>query len=145
MKIRVCSCLVLAVLLAGTCGGAFAADPQPNTTPASSPLAPQTVAEILATQHALRERLDKRDGAYAHLDATATRKVVQAQDRIFAMLVGVTSLDQLDPARKGDLSSALDEIKAVLAAGDDNPVLCRNEPKVGSHMTKRRCGPSRSR
>jgi hypothetical protein len=132
------SLMTLAVALACASGAAFAADTQPATTPASSQQAPETVADILA-QHGLRERLERRSGEYAHFDDAAVRKMEQAQDRVFAMLSGVNSLDQLNPTQKVELSNALDEVKAVLTDNENNRLVCHIERKIGSNMMQRRC------
>lgn len=139
MNIRPSNSLILAVALACSSGVAFAADPAPVSAPAASQAAPETVADILATQHGLRERLEKHSGEYAHFDDDSIRKMERAQDRIFLMLSGVNSLDQLNPAQKVDLSNALDEVKAVLLASEDQRMVCHLERKTGSNMMQRRC------
>jgi len=133
------SLMTLAVALACASGAAFAADTQPATASVSSQQAPETVADILATQHGLRARLEKHSGEYAHFDDNAIRKMERAQDRVFEMLSGVSSLDQLNPEQKIDLSNALDEVKAVLLANEDQRVICHMERRTGSNMMQRRC------
>jgi len=125
--------------LACASGAAFAADTQPAAAAGASQQAPETVASILSTQHDLRDRLEKRSGDYARYDDNAIRKMERAQDRIFQMLAGVTSLDQLNPTQKVDLSNALDEVKAVLLAKDDQRMICHIERKIGSNLSERRC------
>ena len=101
--------------------------------------APQSVAEILQFQHALREKLEKPSGEYSRFDATSIRKMEQAQDKIFHMLAGVTSLDQLNMEQKIDVSNSLDEVKAVLLANESNRMICHRERKTGSNLVERRC------
>jgi len=125
--------------LAWASSAAFAADTQPAAAAGASQQAPETVASILSTQHDLRDRLEKRSGDYARYDDNAIRKMERAQDRIFQMLAGVTSLDQLNPTQKVDLSNALDEVKAVLLAKDDQRMICHIERKIGSNLSERRC------
>lgn len=137
MNIRSSKTLMLAFALACASTAAFAADPQPATQGAQQ--APQSVAEILATQHGLRERLERRSGEYARFDGNAVRKMEHAQDQIFAMLSGVSSLDQLNPSQKVELSNALDEVKAVLTDNENNRLVCHIERKLGSNMMQRRC------
>jgi hypothetical protein len=139
MNIRPSKSLLLAVALACASGAAFAADPQPATTPAASPQAPETVASILATQHGLRDRLERRSGEYSRFDDNAIRKMERAQDRVFEMLSGVDSLDQLNPTQRVDLSNALDEVKAVLLANENQRMICHMERRTGSNMITRRC------
>jgi len=142
MNIRPAHSLILAVALACASGAVFAADTPPAPMPATAataPQAPETVASILATQHGLRERLEKHTGEYARFDDNAIRKMQRAQDRIFQMLSGVSSLEQLNPAQRVDLSNALDEVKAVLLANENQRMICHLERRTGSNMITRRC------
>jgi hypothetical protein len=98
-----------------------------------------TVPEILQVQHALRAKLETPGGDYAHLDKNALRQIETSQDRVFQLLNGVTSLDQLNDQQKVDLSNALQGIQATLFAEEGNRVVCRVERKTGTHLTSRRC------
>lgn len=139
MNIRPSKTLLLAVALACASGAAFAADTQPATAPAATQQAPETVASILATQHGLRDRLEKHSGEYSRFDDNAVHKMERAQDRIFEMLAGVNSLDQLNAGQRVDLSNALDEVKAVLLANENQRTICHMERRTGSNMITRRC------
>lgn len=123
------SLLVSIVLLAGLSGTCLAAAAD----------APTTVPEILQTQHAIRAKLDAPTGDYARLDRTAVQTIETAQDKIFNMLSGVTSLDQLSMGQKVELSNALDQVKATLAANENARVICHVEARIGTHLTERRC------
>ncbi len=123
------SLLGFALLLAGTAGASLAGGDQRA----------RTAPEILQTQHALRAKLDAPNGEYSRFDEAAVRKMESAQDRVFRLLNGVTSLDQLNEQQKVDLFNALDEIDATLLAKDGNRLICHIEPKLGTHLTERRC------
>jgi len=117
------------VLLAGLAGTCLAANDAPATT----------VPQILQMQHALRAKLESPSGEYSRFDADAIHKMEAAQDRIFAMLNGVTSIDQLNAQQKVDLSNDLDQVKATLLAQEGNRVICHIERKIGTNLTERRC------
>jgi len=126
--------VALGLLLAS--GLVFAAD----TAPAPAPAEPaQSVAEILSVQHGLRERLDRRNGEYARFDANAVSRMERAQDNVFAMLRGVTSIDQLNPDQRTALSNSLDEIKSILLANAGNRQVCHRERRTGSNLIELRC------
>lgn len=131
MKIRSLQMLALGALLAAVTS-ASAAEP-------TRVEAPQSVSEILQFQHALRARLETPSGEYSRLDETAIHKMEHAQDKIFQMLAGVTSLDQLNAEQKTDISNSLDEVKAVLLANEGNRVICHRERKTGTNLVERRC------
>lgn len=135
--------LSLSLVLVCASGAAAATDQATAAAapPAATAAAPaqETVADILATQHGLREHLDKRDGEYARYSNDAIRKMERAQDKIFSMLTGVDSLDQLNQGQRVELSNALDEVKATLLAKDDSRLVCHMERRIGSNMIQRRC------
>jgi hypothetical protein len=117
------------LLLASMAGVSVAQDAAPATT----------VPQILQMQHELRAKLENPSGPYAHYSESDLHKMESAQDRIFTMLNGVTSMNQLSEVQKTDLSNDLDQVKATLLAHEDNRLICHVEPKIGSHLTERRC------
>jgi len=132
MNSRPVKTLVAALALAVVSSAAFAAE--------TAPAAPtQSVAEILAVQHGLRDRLERHNGEYARFDANAVARMERAQDNVFAMLRGVDSLDQLSPNQRTELSNSLDEIKSILLANEANRQICHRERKTGSNLIELRC------
>jgi len=136
MNLRPIQSLAAALALVLVSGAAFAVDPAP-AAPATQP--PQSVSEILSVQHGLRERLDRHSGEYARFTPEAISRMEHAQDKVFVMLHGVTSLDQLNPQQRTDLSNSLDEIKAILLANEANRQICHRERRTGSNLLELRC------
>ena len=116
------------ILLAGLASGPVHAGKQ----------APASVPEILQVQHALRAKLDV-PGGVANFDKSAIQRIETAQDTVFRLLDGVTSLDQLNDQQKVELSNALQVIQATVLAQEGSRVICHVERKTGTHMTTRRC------
>lgn len=94
---------------------------------------------ILEQQRDIRENLEKSDGAYARFQPVARERLSDAQDQVFALLAGVSSIEQLHPEQRKDLFNALEEIKAVIAANEDDRQDCRRTAKLGTHMRITRC------
>ena len=126
---KLSSLLGCGVLLATLAGPSLAGGEQ----------AAATVPEILQVQHALRTKLENPVGEYARFDKDAIHRMETAQDRVFQLLGGVTSLDQLNDQQKNDLSNSLQLIKATLLANQGDRVICHMESKTGTHLTERRC------
>lgn len=120
---------VLAALFALAAGPAFADDNGVD----------DTVPEILATQHALRAKLDQPTGEYAKFSNADLARMRRAQDRVFEMLDGVTSLDELNEAERTELSNALSQIKATLASDEGSRLVCHRERKTGTNLVTKRC------
>lgn len=118
------------VLLAGLASGPSVAGGEQTV---------MTVPEILQVQHALRTHLDAPGGPYARFDKGAVQQIETAQDRVFQLLDGVSSLEQLNDQQKVELSNSLQVIKATLFAQEGSRVICHVESKTGSHLTTRRC------
>ena len=129
MKLTTSRSFVFGVLLAGLTSPCLAASDDGATT----------VPEILQMQHALREKLDKPSGEYSRFDSNAIQRMEGAQDKIFHMLSGVTSISQLNEGQRVELSNALDQVKATLLAQEGNRMICHIERKTGSNMATRRC------
>ncbi len=122
------------IVLASATGACLAAA---DTAPAAN--APQSVADILQFQHALRDKLESRSGEYSKLDDSSVHRMEASQDQVFHMLTGVSSLSQLTDDQKIILSNALDQIKATLLANDDNRLICHSERKTGTNLSTRVC------
>ena len=101
--------------------------------------ADDTVPEILHTQHALRTKLDNPTGDYSRFSPDDLAKMRRAQDHVFRVLDGVSSLDQLNTDQRTDLSNALDEIRATLAQNAGSRLVCYRERKTGSNLIEKRC------
>lgn len=97
-----------------------------------------SVPEILQVQHALRAKLDA-PGGVANFDKAAVQRIETAQDNVFRLLDGVTSLDQLNDQQKVELSNSLQVVQATVLAQEGNRVICHVERKTGTHLTTRRC------
>jgi len=98
-----------------------------------------TAPKILNTQHELRTQLDNPTGEFSRFSPADLAKMRHAQDQIFAMLNGVTSLDQLTPNQKMELSNQLDQVKATLAQNEGNRLICHRERKTGTNLVEKRC------
>jgi len=120
--------LALAALFALAAGPAFAADGVDDTVP-----------EILATQHALRAKLDQPTGEYSKFSNDDLNRMRRAQDKVFGMLDGVKSLDELNNEERTELSNALSQIKATLASDEGSRVICRRERRTGTNIVEKRC------
>lgn len=121
--------LALGVSLALCAGTAFADDSTQS----------QTVSEIVQFQHALRAKLDNPTGEYSRFDEDTIRRMRHAQDNVFHVLAGVTSLDQLNAEQKVNVSNSLDEVKAILLANEGNRLICHRERKTGTNLVSRQC------
>ena len=98
-----------------------------------------TVPEILQTQHALRTKLDNPTGEYSRFSPGDLAKMRGAQDEIFRMLNGVSSLDQLKEDQKIALSNQLDQVKATLTQNEGNRLICYRERRIGTNLLEKRC------
>jgi len=98
-----------------------------------------SVPKILQTQHELRAKIDNPTGEYSKFSPEDLNKMRHAQDQIFHMLDGVTSLDQLKEDQKIELSNQLDQVKATLTQNEDNRLICYRERRIGTNLLEKRC------
>lgn len=104
--------------------------------------ADQGPAEIVAAQQAIRARAEARTGEFAKLTPEKVKRITEAQDRVFSLLQGVTSLDQLQPAQRAELDASLKVVEAGLRKEQK---VCYNEASLGSNIPRRRCESADSR
>lgn len=96
-------------------------------------------SEILQAQRTLRNKLDKANGEYSKFAPDALQRMRGAQDRIFSLLSGVRSIEQLDAEKQAALAAALNEVRTTLAANDGDRLVCRHETKMGTNISEKRC------
>ena len=129
MKIQPLMLLASALLLTAFAGTAFADTAAPS----------QSVQEILQVQHALRDKLNAPHGEYSGLNRDAVGKMESAQDKIFRMLNGVASLEQLNAEQMVELFNAQEQVRVTLLANAGDRKICHHERKTGSNMIQLRC------
>lgn len=95
--------------------------------------------QILAEQKQIRDEIDSPRGKYSRFDDRAQAKLRKAQERIFELLDGGRTLEQLNKDEQVDLLNAVEEVKAVLADNRKDQLECWREPKLGSGMKVTRC------
>lgn len=129
MRLSTFHALAIGVFLAMSAGAAFA----------DQAAQPQSVTQILRDQRELRAKLDNPSGEYSRFDEGAISRMKRAQDKVFRMFNGVTSLDQLTEDQKIDVSNSLDEVKAILLSNEGNRLICYRERKTGTNLLTKRC------
>lgn len=97
------------------------------------------VVQILAQQREIRSESESSTGAYSRFARDALTRMHAAQDRIFALLDGVASVDQLKPDQQVELFNAIEEVKAILVDNDADRQKCWREHKLGTTMKQTRC------
>ena len=97
------------------------------------------IDQIVQEQREIRAESERPTGAYARFGHSALDKMQRAQDRIFELLDGVQTLEQLDRQEQVELFNSLEEVKAVLAENDRDRQICRRERKTGTTLRETRC------
>lgn len=106
---------------------------------ANAPANVGKIGQILQQQREIRAESEKATGAYARFEPSALERMHSAQDRIFHLLDGVSTIEQLDRTRQAELFNAIEEVKAVLAQNQDNKQVCWREHKLGTTLRQTRC------
>jgi len=127
--------LALIGLLA--CGSAIA-DSQ------AQPIVINDISKFLDYQRDLRG--DMQGGSkFKHVDGSSKRRVFAAQDKLFALLQGKNSIDELQDDQKVEVYNAQAEIAAVLTDAELDRPVCKRERPIGSNMMKTVCITKRDR
>ncbi|HEY0504489.1 MAG TPA: hypothetical protein VGD42_13480 [Lysobacter sp.] len=96
-------------------------------------------AMILQQQREIREASESSTGAYARFGREALTRMHEAQDKVFDLLGGGKSVEDLRPDQQVELFNSLEEVKAILAQNDRNRQKCWREHKLGTTMKITRC------
>ena len=97
------------------------------------------VGQILLQQREIRDESEHSTGAYARFGGETLGRMHAAQDRIFELLDGVSSVEQLNREQQADLFNALEEVKAIITENESNKQECWRESKLGTTLKQTRC------
>lgn len=97
------------------------------------------VRQILLEQKLVLEEIEKPTGKYSRFSDQAQHKLKVAQAKIFELLDGGRTLDQLDKDEKVELLNSVEEIKAIIANNQRDKLECWRERKLGTTLKVTRC------
>lgn len=129
---KVLTLAFLGLLLASTA----AAAPPPS---ASVTEIDRDLAGILERQYEIAQQARAASDA---LSARQRQVINREQRRIFSILAGRSSLDELAPGRRIELWNALQSVNAAIdgsAAAEDRKLVCTHQNRTGSRVTRVRC------
>ena len=95
--------------------------------------------QILLEQRQILEEVEKPTGKYSRFNDREQSKLKTAQARIFELLDGGRTLDQLDKDEKVELLNSVEEIKAIIANNQKDKLECWRERKLGTSLKVTRC------
>jgi hypothetical protein len=124
----------LAALLAS---GAAAADNHP-----AKPVVIKDVAGFLDHQRQLRDDLGTRK--FRHLGASQRRELLDAQEKVFALLEGKRSIEQLSHEQQIELYNAQHVIASIVSDAELDRPICKREKRIGSNRSETVCTTKRS-
>lgn len=94
---------------------------------------------FLDYQYALREAVESGEGKFAALAPTERTKLIRAQDEIFRILGGKTSVKRLGDRDKLSLYNAQHVVAAIVTSNDNDRSICRSTSALGSHLATTKC------
>lgn len=95
--------------------------------------------QILLEQRQILEEVEKPTGKYSRFNDHAQRTLKAAQARIFALLDGGSTLEQLGKDEQVELLNSIEEIKAIIANNQKDKLECWRERKLGTTLKVTRC------
>lgn len=122
--------IVFAVALLS--GGAAMADTQ-----AAAPVVVKDIAKFLDHQRDIRDELGTRK--FRHIRASSRRDLIEAQDRVFALLAGKRSIGQLSHDEQIALYNDQALIAGILADAELDRPICKREKRIGTNRSETVC------
>lgn len=99
----------------------------------------ESASAILASQRAVREEMTSSYGKYARLPGNVKSAIRGHQDRVEALLGGVSNVSELAPADRERLMAELAGIERVIADNRGDHQVCWRERRTGSAMATKVC------
>lgn len=88
------------------------------------------------------------NGEYPDLTPRAKRLLTSAQDTIFSIAEGKSSVDDMSPDDQVRFKNAIEQVNAILVgrrSGEEKKEVCWRERQVGSQVMKTVCGTQQER
>ena len=99
----------------------------------------QDVGLILSEQKQLQQDVSAGKGGLARLSAKEKQALATAQARVFVLLEGKSTIDELPMDQRVEAFNALEAIKAIVTAKPRDQMICRRERALGSHRVSTSC------
>ncbi len=106
---------------------------------ATEPFAVTSMEDFLDYQYSLREAVESGEGRFAALAPTDRTKLIRAQNDIFRILDGKTSVKRLNDRDRAALYNAQHVVAAIVTQSDDDRSICRSTSDLGSHIGTYQC------
>ncbi len=106
---------------------------------AAEAFAVKSMDEFLDYQYALRNAVESGEGKFALLEPADRSKLIRAQDEIFQILDGVTSVKRLNNRDQEALYNAQHVVAAIVTKNEDDRSICYSTPDLGTHLATLRC------
>jgi hypothetical protein len=111
---------------------------------ASAPTAAMNIPKFLAHQEQLRADLAESP-RFEHMDNESKRRIYASQEVLFTVLRDKASIGDLSDDERLQVFDAQNAIAAVLTDAEEDRPLCKNAPRLGSHMKNLDCWSKRER
>lgn len=114
-------------------------------TPSAQAEEPPTAdADAIRTQQAnIRQAVLERNPRFLHLDGVEQTELFAHQDRVSALLAGITQTQTLPERRRIQLFNALESISALVNDDPGSRLECWRERPVGQMQAETRCSTER--
>lgn len=99
----------------------------------------QDVGVILSEQKQLQQDVAAGKGGLARLTPKEKEALATAQARVFVLLEGKSTIDELPMDQRVEAFNALESIKAIVSAKPKDQTICRRERVLGSHRAVTSC------
>ena len=103
----------------------------------SSAVVIDDVPKFLDYQRDLRD--DLKSPKFRHIGNTSRRKLIEAQDELFALLQGKRSIEELTHDQKVAVYNAQHLIAGIVTDAELDRPICKREKRVGSNMAQTVC------
>lgn len=97
------------------------------------------VSDIVQQQTRLRAEVEAGKGPFEELPVAKRKELLTKQENILRSLEGMESIDDLGAEQRVEVEADLAWIEALVAAANDERMICHREKTIGSNRTTRVC------
>jgi hypothetical protein len=105
----------------------------------TSDSSPQSVAGLLGQQHEIRKQVLEQTGRFKDMPAIKRDAILAQQNKLFRLLEGKSSTDDLNPDQQTEVFNALQTIASNIDNKEDERIVCTRTKTTGTHQVTRVC------
>ena len=100
---------------------------------------PQTITDLVSQQQEIRKQVLEQTGRFKDMPTIKRDAILAQQTKLFRLLEGKSSTDELNPVQQTEDFNALQTIASNIDNKEDERIVCTRMKTIGTHQVTRVC------